>query len=97
MVVRAGIARSKLLQLRGETTTKHASHRGIPPSEECLYCRRQGGRNIGRAGGAVKKLRAMETYEEQKNRYQLCLLLFNNNVDLKSNKTNYRTFVSIRS
>jgi len=28
----------------------------------------------------------MKTYEKQKNRYQLCLLLFNNNFDLKSNK-----------
>jgi len=55
----------------------------------------QGRRNIGRAGAAVKKLRAMEIYE--KNRYQLCFLLFNNNVDLKNNKRNYRKFVSIRS
>jgi len=39
----------------------------------------------------------METYEKQKNRYQLCLLLFDNNVDLKNNKRNYRKFVSIRS
>jgi len=45
--------------------------------------------------GAVKKLRAMEIYEKQKHRYQLCLLLFNN--DLKNNKGNYRKFVSIRS
>jgi len=28
----------------------------------------------------------MKTYEKQKNRYQLCLLLFNNNFDLKNNK-----------
>jgi len=27
----------------------------------------------------------METYKKQKNRYQLCLFLFINNVDLKSN------------
>jgi len=39
----------------------------------------------------------MEIYEKQKNRYQLCLLVFNNNVDLKNNKVNYRKFVSIRS
>ena len=42
----------------------------------------------------------METYKKQKkNRYQLCLLLFNNNVDLKNNKGNwtYRKFVSIWS
>jgi len=32
----------------------------------------------------------METYEKQNNRYQLCLLLFNNNVYLKNNKRNYR-------
>ena len=36
-------------------------------------------------GGEEKKLKAMETYEKQKNRYQLCLLLFNNNGDLKNN------------
>jgi len=35
----------------------------------------------------------MEINEEQKNRWQLCLLLFNNNVDLKNNKINYRKFV----
>jgi len=35
----------------------------------------------------------METYEKQKNRYQLCLLLFNNNVGLKNNKRNYRNFL----
>jgi len=28
----------------------------------------------------------MKTYEKQKNRYQLCLLLFNNNFGLKNNK-----------
>jgi len=32
----------------------------------------QGRRSSGRAGGAVIELRAMETYEKQKNRYQLC-------------------------
>jgi len=57
----------------------------------------QGRRNVGRAGGAVQKLRAMETYEKQKNRYQLCLLLLNNSADLKYNKRDYRKFVSIRS
>jgi len=39
----------------------------------------------------------MEIYVKLKNCYQLCLLLFNNNVDLKNNKGNYRKFVSIRS
>ena len=48
-------------------------------------------------GGAVKKLRAMEICEKQTNRYQVCLLLFNNNVDLKNNKVHYRKFVSILS
>jgi len=42
----------------------------------------------GRAGRAVKMMRAMETYKKQKNRYQLCLFLFNNNVDLKNNNRN---------
>ena len=53
--------------------------------------------NVARAGGAVKKLRAMETYKNQKNRYQLCLLLYNNHVGLKNNERNYRTCISIRS
>ena len=44
---------------------------------------------------AVKKLRAMETYEKQKNCYQLCLLLFNNHVGLKNNNRIYRTCISI--
>ena len=36
-----------------------------------LFCK-QGRRNVGRAGeGSEKKLRAMETYEKQKNRCQL--------------------------
>jgi len=39
--------------------------------------------------GAVKELRAMETCKEQKNRYQLCLFLRSNNVDLKNNSRNY--------
>jgi len=51
--------------------------------------------NVARARGAVKKLRAMKTYEKQKNRYQLCLLLFNNHVGLKNNKRNYKTCISI--
>jgi len=57
--------------------------------------REAGEPNVDWAGGAVKKLRAMEIYE--KKRYQLCLLLLNNNVDLKINTGNYRKFVSIRS
>jgi len=39
----------------------------------------------------------METYENQRNCYQLCLLLFNNHVDLKINERNYRKFVWFRS
>jgi len=40
----------------------------------------------------------METYEKQKKkRYHLCLLLYNNNVDLKNNKINYRKYIAIRS
>jgi len=46
--------------------------------------------------GSVKKMRAMEMDEKQKNLYQICLLLFNHNVDLKNNKANYGKFVSIR-
>jgi len=42
------------------------------------------------AAGAVKQLRAMETFQKQKNRYQVCLFLFINNVDLKNNNRNYR-------
>ena len=44
----------------------------------------------GRAGVAVKMLRTMETYNKQINRYQLCLFLFINNVDFKTNNINYR-------
>jgi len=36
---------------------------------------------------AVIELRTMETYYQ--NRYQLCLFLFSNNVDLKNNNRNY--------
>jgi len=39
----------------------------------------------------------METFEKQRNRYQLCWLLFNNHVGLKNNKRNHRTCISIRS
>ena len=42
------------------------------------------------AGGAVKELRAMESYKKQRNRYQLRLFLFINNVDLKNDNRNYR-------
>jgi len=49
----------------------------------------QGRRSSGRAGGgAVKELRAMQIYKKQENRYQLCLSLFTNNVDLKNNTIN---------
>jgi len=51
----------------------------------------QGRRSSGRAGGAVKELRAMETKKTQNNRYQMCLFLFINNVDRKNNNRNYRT------
>jgi len=61
--------------------------------EKCRQTQRC--QNVKWAGEAVKKLRAMEIYEKQKNRYQLCLLLFNNNVVLKNNKVNHRKFVSI--
>jgi len=44
----------------------------------------------GRAGGAVKHYRAMETYEKQINCYQECLFLFIDNDDLKNNNRNYR-------
>jgi len=45
-------------------------------------------RDAGTAAGqgGSKKLRVMETYKTQINRYQLCLLPLNNNVDLKSKK-----------
>jgi len=39
--------------------------------------------------GAVKELRAMETYKK-KSRYQLCLFLFSNNNDIQNNNRNYR-------
>jgi len=48
-----------------------------------MHIRIQGRRRSGRTAGAEKELRAMETYKKQKNRYQLCLFLFINNVDLK--------------
>ena len=62
-----------------------------PPPGSAPVCS-GAGTSVGRGGGS-KKLRAMETYEKQKKCYQLCLLLFNNNVDLKKNKRNYRKFV----
>jgi len=46
---------------------------------------------------AVNELRAMETYKKQKNCYQVCLLLSNNNVAPKNYERNHRKFVSIRS
>ena len=51
---------------------------------------KQGSRNSSKAGGAVKELRAIETWKKQKERYQLCLFLQSNNVDLKKNSRNYR-------
>jgi len=50
----------------------------------------QGRWSSGKAGAAVKELRAMETFQKQKNRYQVCLFLFINHVDLKNNNRNYR-------
>jgi len=50
----------------------------------------QGRQSSGRAGEAVKQLRAMETYKKQKNRCQLCLFLFINNVDRKNNNRYHR-------
>jgi len=41
----------------------------------------QGRRNIGRAGEAVKKLRAMETYKKF---LPMCLFVFSNNINLKN-------------
>jgi len=37
------------------------------------------------SGRAVKELRAIQIYTKQKNRYQLSLFLFSNDVDLKYN------------
>jgi len=51
---------------------------------------KQGRQNSGRAGGAVQELRAMEACKNQTNRYQLCLFLRSNNVDLTNNSRNYR-------
>jgi len=45
---------------------------------------------VVRQGGGVKQLRATGNYIKQKHRYQLCLFLFINNVDLKNNNRNYR-------
>jgi len=46
--------------------------------------------DAAREGGAVKQLRAIGINKKQKHRYQLCLFLFINNVDLTSNNINYR-------
>jgi len=48
----------------------------------CVF--RDAGAAVGQ-GGAVKEMRAIGTYKKQENRYQLCLFLFINNVDLKNN------------
>jgi len=50
---------------------------------------RDTGTTIGQ-GRAVKELWAMETFEKQNNRYQLCLCQVINNVDLKYNNKNHR-------
>jgi len=44
--------------------------------------RKLGRRSSGRAGGTVKKLRAMESYKKY---YHLFLLFFSNNVHIKNN------------
>jgi len=53
----------------------------------CVF--RDAGAAVGQ-GGTVKQLRAIGTYKKTKKRYQLCLFLFINNVDLKDNNRNYR-------
>jgi len=50
----------------------------------------KGRRSSGRAGGPVTELRTVETNKKQENRYQLCLFLFINNLDLKNNNKTYR-------
>jgi len=40
--------------------------------------------------GAVKELRAMQTYRKQKNRHQLCMFAFSNDVDLENDTRNSR-------
>ena len=47
-----------------------------------------GRRSSGSTGGAVKQLRAMETYKKQKS-LPICLFVFINNVHLKNNNRNY--------
>jgi len=58
-------------------------------------CVKQEHRNIDR--GDSKKGEGNGNFWKTKNRYQLWLLLFNNNVNLKNNKRDYRKFISIRS
>jgi len=53
-----------------------------------LHNSRDAGTAAGQWGG--ENLRPMDTYKKQKNHHQLCLLLLNNNVDLKNNKRNCR-------
>jgi len=50
----------------------------------------QGRGKSGRAGGAIKELKAMEACKKHTNRYQLCLVLRSNNSDLKNNSRTYR-------
>jgi len=47
--------------------------------------------------GAVKELRAMETYKKTKKLLPIMLAFVKNNVDPKHYKRNHRKFVSIRS
>jgi len=47
------------------------------------------GEAVRLGGRAAKELGAMESYKNNKNRHRLCLFLFINNVDLKSNNRNH--------
>jgi len=47
------------------------------------------GEAVRLGGRAAKELGAMESYKNKKNRHRLCLFLFINNVDLKSNNRNH--------
>jgi len=49
---------------------------------------RDAGTAVGHGG--VKELREMGTCKKQKNRYQICLFLFSNDVDLKNNTRIYK-------
>jgi len=94
LVLSSGIWRSLLLDIRCFVTSQYGvicTFANQRFGEVCWHnVQIQRRRGSGRAGGLVKELRAMESYKKQKDRYQLCLLLFINNVDLKNNNRNYR-------